>query len=527
MSRVLSPHWISIIVGSIVITMAILIYLYFVCVFVWRVRKENFQTDAAAAASAAVIDLAGQGIFKGTTFDLSNEESKSKRLICIDATAKERLVIMVPVALLNALDSNISVVCASKGVKLAVDILGRCVDTTYNTSIGDTRNSKSAIAFFYPLQYHHTDTITHTSVDYTTRLRQDSRALAALNFFAPFSSIEHDIIPKGANVAPQGYLSVYTCFYTITAALDKDALYSVKSLIRKYGDTPEHIALQYLHQGWFTPYSTQTLELYTNDDEREREREHKPIHVDFDGLYRIIDDRSGGYCKLALSYTAAWIKVGDVVYVKGPSQFQGPSQIQVQDVSGDYVVLENMVDTKTIIVDNAFHTYYDKNRFRLVVQTNKTITITIDSNIPIPASYTRIFFYNVPAMGRITDRSDDVITCVIYTDSRSETDRDIRGECITAPQVRTKIACESEFNECGGKKGADIWDARCSINTECPFYDVLNQRGGCTMNGYCEMPLGVEQVGYTKYTGAPYCQGCQNDEPECCLSKIKPVYVFT
>jgi hypothetical protein len=60
--------------------------------------------------------------------------------------------------------------------------------------------------------------------------------------------------------------------------------------------------------------------------------------------------------------------------------------------------------------------------------------------------------------------------------------------------------------ECLWKGGT--WDARCRRDEECPFFQANlrypNYHGGCH-NGYCEMPLGVTRVGYTRYTGMPVC----------------------
>ena len=50
--------------------------------------------------------------------------------------------------------------------------------------------------------------------------------------------------------------------------------------------------------------------------------------------------------------------------------------------------------------------------------------------------------------------------------------------------------------------GVGIWDTPCKYNEECPFYkkniNYPNNRGGCK-NGFCEMPVGINRLGYKEY----------------------------
>ena len=103
-------------------------------------------------------------------------------------------------------------------------------------------------------------------------------------------------------------------------------------------------------------------------------------------------------------------------------------------------------------------------------------------------------------------------------------------ECVTNPNYNTQQTCESEYDGLGDTKlEHDVWDKRCSTNTDCPFYDANKGRGKCD-NGYCEMPLGVKQVGYTRYglneDSYPYCHGCPDPlDPNCCNESNKD-YAF-
>lgn len=64
--------------------------------------------------------------------------------------------------------------------------------------------------------------------------------------------------------------------------------------------------------------------------------------------------------------------------------------------------------------------------------------------------------------------------------------------CTQAREVRVREQCE--------ERGA-VWDRPCERDAECPYYRAntlyTNHRGGCHA-GYCEMPLGVELVGFRR-----------------------------
>ena len=100
--------------------------------------------------------------------------------------------------------------------------------------------------------------------------------------------------------------------------------------------------------------------------------------------------------------------------------------------------------------------------------------------------------------------------------------------CVGAPLTLVPEQCEAE----GGS-----WDRPCMIDAECPYFQTNrkypNYRGGC-VNGHCEMPLGVERVGYRGHssqsdTSFPLCHGCRRDPfgPGCCRDQApSPDYAF-
>lgn len=82
-----------------------------------------------------------------------------------------------------------------------------------------------------------------------------------------------------------------------------------------------------------------------------------------------------------------------------------------------------------------------------------------------------------------------------------------------------------DFINCKSPKLSDtsigIWDDPCVYNEDCPFYksnlNYKNNRGGC-VNGYCEMPINVNILGYKEYSNSDkkkaICYNCKR-KPKC------------
>jgi hypothetical protein len=105
--------------------------------------------------------------------------------------------------------------------------------------------------------------------------------------------------------------------------------------------------------------------------------------------------------------------------------------------------------------------------------------------------------------------------------------------CYGNGEITNKFECDSYYNIDGTPKNYySFWDKKCEIDEECPYFksntNYPNNRGGCIKGNYCEFPVGVKRLGFTKYTdvnlNTPLCYNCEYDEngkkPE------KPDYVF-
>lgn len=82
-------------------------------------------------------------------------------------------------------------------------------------------------------------------------------------------------------------------------------------------------------------------------------------------------------------------------------------------------------------------------------------------------------------------------------------------------EARDKDTCISYTQE----GGIGIWDTQCKYNEDCPFFkrnsNYPNNRGGC-INGFCEMPVNVNLLGYKEYDEA------RLDKAVCHNCKYKP-----
>ena len=99
--------------------------------------------------------------------------------------------------------------------------------------------------------------------------------------------------------------------------------------------------------------------------------------------------------------------------------------------------------------------------------------------------------------------------------------------CYGNSEITSKFECDSYYNIDGTPKAYySLWDKRCVADVECPYYksntNYPNNRGGCINGGFCEFPVGVKRLGYTKYSdtnlNTPLCYDCED--------KKKPDYVF-
>ena len=107
--------------------------------------------------------------------------------------------------------------------------------------------------------------------------------------------------------------------------------------------------------------------------------------------------------------------------------------------------------------------------------------------------------------------------------------------CYGDNDINNKFQCNSAYDTDNNlKKNYNFWDKICTKNEDCPFYNKYTNKGGCnTINerGYCEFPVGIKKIGFTKYSNegkfAPFCYDCKDPEDlDCCNKQSRPDYVY-
>jgi len=86
----------------------------------------------------------------------------------------------------------------------------------------------------------------------------------------------------------------------------------------------------------------------------------------------------------------------------------------------------------------------------------------------------------------------------------------------------SRESCETNFDPYGRPKAVGIYDTPCKKNTDCPFYQAnanyKNEYGKCGNDGYCELPINMERIGYRYFKNdplkKPLCYNCTTDKTE-------------
>ena len=84
----------------------------------------------------------------------------------------------------------------------------------------------------------------------------------------------------------------------------------------------------------------------------------------------------------------------------------------------------------------------------------------------------------------------------------------------------SREACESSYDAYGKAKNIGIYDTPCKKNNDCPFYKIngnyKNEFGKCMDDGYCELPMNMERIGYRYFKNnpnkKPLCYNCKSNK---------------
>jgi hypothetical protein len=169
--------------------------------------------------------------------------------------------------------------------------------------------------------------------------------------------------------------------------------------------------------------------------------------------------------------------------------------------------------------------YSFENIFQVYEKSQNSITGKLKKDATeVPQLDKTVWFQDLEYSGHcFYDATSDDVFVIVNTNEKRDADKYM---CVGDSTKSTKIECESA--RVGG-----VWDKQCTLNTDCPFYNRVQKpyRGGCD-SGYCEMPIGIKPLGFTRYniSSAPYCRGCEpmmmQTPEECCNNSANPIYAF-
>ena len=121
----------------------------------------------------------------------------------------------------------------------------------------------------------------------------------------------------------------------------------------------------------------------------------------------------------------------------------------------------------------------------------------------------------------------DLLNKYIYDNNKIKYDNAFKCFLSEGDNIHNCRSTKDIFNK---KKQQGFWDKPCIYNEECPFYksnkNYENEFGGC-IKGTCQMPLGVDNVGYHFYSNIDkaICNNCKSIDIHCCeKQKNKKIY---
>lgn len=190
---------------------------------------------------------------------------------------------------------------------------------------------------------------------------------------------------------------------------------------------------------------------------------------------------------------------------------------------GDVIILKN----QTFDIENNKYFFIGDNKlvtaFPLTVDIenkDKDVIEYRSKDIYYINLFDRVYFTNIEKSCIVMKKTlESDMFIILCKPIKEDVEEFLDYECVTNRNIKFKDQCESPYEISGKmKNGFDIWDKRCRFHTDCPFFNLQNYKGQCNNNGYCEMPLGVTNIGYRKYsTGSQSSECPYKDESGGCI----------
>jgi hypothetical protein len=170
-------------------------------------------------------------------------------------------------------------------------------------------------------------------------------------------------------------------------------------------------------------------------------------------------------------------------------------------------IIKNKINIQEINIknnDEILNQGYDSNyeyNFEFPEDSFQWTENPVFQNIVAPGKYlsnSRLSGSNLKEIKNLlsNELKNDINSALIMANSTLENRENYydKGHCFESKTIgiSNKNECEQNFG---------IWDKPCTKNEDCKFYKPITDgkggRGGCTA-GYCEFPIGVERIGFTK-----------------------------
>ena len=188
-----------------------------------------------------------------------------------------------------------------------------------------------------------------------------------------------------------------------------------------------------------------------------------------------------------------------------------------------YPVIEYNINT----IRYYFNKYDDDNTFNIFLSEKKSLIPIMRYDIiqNIETFITRLELpkdYLEKVDRNYDDNSEESVNNIIYNGVYA---------CYGNKNITNKFECDSYYTKEGNNKGYySIWDKKCTTDEECPYYKANtkynNNRGGC-IDGYCEFPVGIKRIGFTKYNdkeyNQPFCYECKDTSDLNCCTPIENI----
>lgn len=179
-----------------------------------------------------------------------------------------------------------------------------------------------------------------------------------------------------------------------------------------------------------------------------------------------------------------------------------------------------IVNEKENIFENAKPLKFSSiDQLNIVTRTSDHVIVHLNT---FDSKYSNAYFTDIKKMANVS--KIDINKYQVYI---SITDLDkvkyySKYSCVTNAELEFDFQCKEE--------NGDVWDRPCITDIECPFYQINTGRGGCLPDGRCEMPIGVDIIGYRKYDmkTKPFCENCYDrlSNPYCCEDERFPNFAF-